>query len=75
MRPLQILASPLKIRGHIQIVHPMGVNNLELNEEMEEEIVEQIALPFPRWNCKEMIIDPVMIIYWLKCIFDQSVAN
>ena len=37
MRLLQIIANPLKIRGQIQVVHPFGVANPELNEEMEEE--------------------------------------
>ena len=47
MRLLQIIADTLKIRGQIKVVHPIGVNNLKLNEEMEEEVVEQITLPFP----------------------------
>ena len=54
MRLLQIIANFPKMRGQIQVVHPTGVNNPELNEEMEEEVVEQIALPVPKWNYKEM---------------------
>ena len=50
MRPLQIIADPLKIKGHIQVVHPVGVTTPKLNEEREEEVVDIIALPFPRWK-------------------------
>ena len=72
MRLLQILADILEIRGQIQEVYPIIVNNPELNEEMEEEVGDQIALPFSRWHYKEMIIDLIMITYWLQCIFEPA---
>ena len=37
---------------------------------MEDEADEQTALPFPRGNYREMIIDPMMIMYWLKCVVE-----
>ena len=37
MRLLQIIADLLRIGGQIQVEHPIGGNNSELNEEMEEE--------------------------------------
>ena len=65
---LQIIADPLEIMVQIQVVHPIGVTSPELNEEIEEEVGVQAALPIPRWNYREMIINLIMIIYWLKCI-------
>ena len=50
MGPLQIIVDPLKCRGQIRVVHPLRVNNIELNQVMEEEVGDQIALPFQRWN-------------------------
>ena len=47
MRVLQIIADTFKIRGQIQVVHPMGATNPEFNEEMEEEVGDQIAQPTP----------------------------
>ena len=64
MKHLKILADPLKVRGQIQVIHHQGVNDSDLDGEMEEEVVEQVALPFPRWYYRVMIIDPTMIIYW-----------
>ena len=37
---------------------------------MGEEVVEQIALAFPKWNYKDTITHLIMIIYWLRCIFE-----
>ena len=34
-----------------------------------------LALPFCRWNCCNMIIDPTAIIYWLNCILSQNVVD
>ena len=48
----------------------MGVNDLELGGQMEEDLGQQISLPFPRWNYKDMIIDLIVIIYWYKHIFE-----
>ena len=36
MRPLQIIADPLKIRGQVQVVHPIGITIPVLNEEIDE---------------------------------------
>ena len=44
MSLLQILADTLEIRGHIQVTHPMAVNDTELHGEVEEKVVEQTAL-------------------------------
>ena len=63
-----ILADPLKIRGQIQLIHLMGVNDPKLDGEKEEEMFGQIALPFPRLNYLEMIRDLIMISCLLKCI-------
>ena len=49
-----------------------GSNNPDLDGEMKDGLVEQIALSFLTWNYREMIIDPMMIIYWLKCIFKPT---
>ena len=68
IKPLQIMVDPLEVRGNIKVVHSMRVTNPDLNEELKDEVGEQIAFPFPRWNYREMIIDLMMIIYWLKCI-------
>ena len=50
MRPLQIIANPLKIRGQVQVVHPTGETNPALNEEIEEEVGNLIAASFPKWK-------------------------
>ena len=63
MGHLQILANPLKVGGLIQVIHLIGGNDPMLYREMEEDIVEQIALLFLKWNYREIIIDPTMIIY------------
>ena len=55
MKPIQILADPLKINGQIQVIHPLKVNNPDLDEEMKEEVNEQIALPFQKCNHREII--------------------
>ena len=47
MKPLQIIANYLKIRGQIQVLNPIILINPELNEELEEEVGDLIALPFP----------------------------
>ena len=54
------------------VINPMRVNNPSLSGKIEDELDEQTALPFPRWNPRQIIIDPVMIIYWLKCIFKPN---
>ena len=72
MRPLQIIADPPKIRRQVQVVHPVGVTNPELTKEIEEEVDDIKALPFPRWKYQEMIIDPIIIICWLKYIFEPA---
>ena len=72
MRMLPSLANPLEIRGQIQIVHPIGVDNPKLNEEMEEEVGDLTLLSFPKWNYSEMIINLIMIFYWLICIFELA---
>ena len=36
MRPLQIIADPLKIMGQVQVAHPVGVSTPELKHEIEE---------------------------------------
>ena len=48
MRPLQIIADPLKMRGQVQGEHPIDIANSKLNEEIEEEVGDLIALPFSR---------------------------
>ena len=48
MRPIQIIADPLKIRGQVKVAHPFGVTTPKLNEEIEEEVVDIISLPTPR---------------------------
>ena len=52
MRPLQIIADPLKIKGQVLVVHHAGVTNPELNEEIEEEVGDTIALSFPKMKVK-----------------------
>ena len=47
MRLLQIIADPLKIREQVKVVHPFGVTTHDINEEIEEEVVNIITLPFP----------------------------
>ena len=37
------------------------------NDSDEED--QAIVLLFPRWNYQDMIIDLIMIIYWLKWVF------
>ena len=72
MKPMQILVNPLERRWQIQMIHPIRVNHPDLDEEMEEEVSEQTALPFPRWNYRGMIMDQMMIIYWLRYIFKPN---
>ena len=69
MKPLQSLANNFKVRRQI---HHTEVSNPELGGEVEDELVEQIALPIPRWNCREMIIDLTIITCWLNCIFKPT---
>ena len=47
MRPLQIIADPLKTREQIQVLHPIGLFNPELNEEIEEEVGDTLHYPMP----------------------------
>ena len=49
-----------------------GVGNPEFSKDAQEEIVEQNCATFSRWNYKEMMLEPLMIIYWLKCIFGPA---
>ena len=53
----------------------MRVKNPDLDEGMEDEVDEQIALPFHTWSYREMITDPMIIIYWLKCILSQNTVS
>ena len=48
MLQLQTIADPLKIKGKIQVLYTIGVTNPQLNGEIEEEVGDLIALPFPR---------------------------
>ena len=48
MKPIQSLADPLEIRGQIHVMHPIKVNNPDLDEEMGKKVGEEIGLPFPR---------------------------
>ena len=66
------IADPFQIRGQARVVHPIGVPNPETNEEIEEEVDDQITLPSPRWNYREMMIDPMLMISWLKCILELA---
>ena len=47
--------------GEMSVIHPMRVNDPDLDGEMEDKLDEQIVLPFLRWNFREMIMEPVMI--------------
>ena len=50
MKPLLIIADCLKVMGQVQLIHPICITNPELNEEIEKEVGNLIALPFPRWK-------------------------
>ena len=72
MKAIQILAAPFGIRRNIKFVHPMKVNNHDLDADMHEKAGEQTAFPLLRLNYREMIIDPMTIIFWLKFLFKPS---
>ena len=50
IRLLHIIVDPLEIREEVKVVHPTGSTTPELNEEIEEEVGNIIALPFPRMS-------------------------
>ena len=61
-----IHADPPEIRRKNRMVN----TNLFKDPDAEEE--QFTAICFLRWNSYKMLIDPIMIVYWLKCIFKQN---
>ena len=67
MKSIVFFADQPEVRGNIKIMHSMLMENLHINEEEDQPNLWHYL--FHRWNCWNMIIDPMIIIYWLKCIF------
>ena len=63
-----------KIRGNILVIYTMRVSNPVPDEEMEDEVGKQIPLSFSRCNFRQMIKDPMMFMYWLKCNLNWNIV-
>ena len=70
MKPILICTDPPEIRENIKVVHPIIMDNPDLDKEEDQ----PLALPFHTQNCSNIIINPMMIIYSLKCILKPSVV-
>ena len=57
MKPILIHTLPPDVRGNIKVVHPVIMDNPDINEEDQP-----LELPFCRCNCHNMMIDPMMFI-------------
>ena len=51
------------------------MNNPDLHREGVDELGEQTALSFLRWNYRDMMMDPMMIIDWSKYILSQFAVH
>ena len=71
MKPILICADPPEVRGNIKMIHPMIMENPDISEEEDQ----PMTLSFHKWVSWNVVIDPMIIIYWLKCILSQSAVD